>query len=104
MGGCISRSCLLQAGALVGGVHARNFGLRPYAIKTIVQTGLTVKGECTIIFTMHPYNVRLQAEAAKRRAKIQRLKDSGLTYEQVAGKLGLTKQRVHQILKPELYK
>ena len=50
---------------------------------------------------LHPYNERLKAQADKRRARLRKLKDSGLTYQQIPDKLGITRQRAYQILNPE---
>jgi len=46
---------------------------------------------------MHPYNLDLLRKANKRRFRVMRLRDSGLTYEEIAKRCGITRQRAHQL-------
>lgn len=41
------------------------------------------------------------ARAEKRRARILRMRDAGVPQTVIAEKLGISKQRVHQILNPK---
>lgn len=47
---------------------------------------------------MNVYNQRLKAKAAKRRERILRLREAGLTLSRIGKRLGISKQRVATII------
>jgi transcriptional regulator len=44
---------------------------------------------------MHPFNLALIKAANKRRLRVVKMRQRGLRYEDIANKLGVTKQRAH---------
>lgn len=46
-----------------------------------------------------PYHVKVKHDAARRQRSIKKLYDKGLTFGEIAEKLGISRQRVHQIAK-----
>lgn len=47
---------------------------------------------------MNTYNARAKAKAEKRRARVLRLRQAGLTLERIGDRMGISKQRVSGIL------
>ena len=47
---------------------------------------------------MHPYNRALMVEANKRRREAIKLRDKGMTLEEIGKRFKISRQRVHQLI------
>ncbi len=48
---------------------------------------------------MNEYNIKQRKQREKRSAKVKAMRESGMTFAQIANKLGVSRQRAQQLCK-----